>query len=242
MARIREEAEKPRLWQRLFLPIRVKIPIHAMALLLVAGFAVYLYQANRPTILIEQKKMPESAPFKSKPESESMPSRKPQSAAGERQKETDAITPSASGDVGGLKRDENVSQELAKRKMADLKSAKVAGSITADYELVLTPQKPFEEMEKLSPKLEVLVKKLGGEYLQPEPRADGLKQNSLREPQIVWLLIPEDRYGSFKTDLSALGKIEPELKTENAPSEPRSSTETSPMLRIKLTLRSVDKP
>ncbi len=48
MTRVREEAERPRLWQRLFLPISVKIPIHAAALLLVGGFAVVLYQANMP--------------------------------------------------------------------------------------------------------------------------------------------------------------------------------------------------
>ncbi|MCI0530079.1 MAG: DUF2275 domain-containing protein, partial [Nitrospira sp.] len=48
MARIREEADRPSLWQRLFLPIRIKIPIHTMAILLVGGLAVYLYQVNKP--------------------------------------------------------------------------------------------------------------------------------------------------------------------------------------------------
>jgi hypothetical protein len=247
MTRIREEAEKPRLWQRLFLPMRVKIPIHAMALLLVAGFAVYLYQANRPMILMEQNKMPESVPSRS----ESMPREELQSAAGERQKEMDEIQPSVPGSDGELKRDENTAQELlSKRKMSDLKSAKPAapaasalGSIQAvRYELIFTPKEPFNDIKTLSAKLEALVRQAGGEYIQPEQRTDGLKQNFRQESQIVWLVIPENRYGRFKTDLSSLGKIGSEIKAEAAPSEPRSSAEISAMIRIKLTIHSTENP
>ncbi len=43
MSRIHEE-EKPNLWSRLFFPLEIKIPIQAVSLLLVCGFAVFLYQ------------------------------------------------------------------------------------------------------------------------------------------------------------------------------------------------------
>jgi hypothetical protein len=171
-----------------------------------------------------------------------VPRREPQSAAGERQKETDEIKPAAPESKGTLKRDENVPQEFfAKRKTSDLKSAQAVAPTAPAYELTLIPQKPFEGMDKLSPKIEALVKQSGGEY-QYESRADGLKQNSFQEPQTVWLLIPEDRYDRFKNDLSGLGKIESELKTENAPPTPRSSAESLSKLRIKLTIRSAEKP
>lgn len=237
MARIRQEAEKPRLWQHLFLPIRVKIPIHAMALLLIAGLAVYLYQADRSSI--------------SKDQSFKTPGVPPMGFVGERTKEIDKLATTAPDSGKELKRDESVSDEpIAKRKLADEKSAKAAaptardtGSIqAARYELTLTPKEPLAGMNALTTKLEVLVKRAGGQYLQLERKDDGLKQNFRPDPQIVWLAIPEDRYGRFKTDLAALGKIESEIKAESAASEPRSSAETSAMLRIKLTVRSSVKP
>lgn len=43
MARIHEE-QKPSFWSRLFFPLPVKIPIQAVSLLLVCGFAVFVYQ------------------------------------------------------------------------------------------------------------------------------------------------------------------------------------------------------
>lgn len=250
MACIREEAERPRLWQRLFLPMRIKIPIHAMALLLVAGLAVYLYQANQPL----QKEMMKSVPSKSEPMSEQelkAPAAPPSESVGQRQKEMDEVTTGSQDRGKALQRDEPASPEpLAKRKMSDLKSAKAAAPTTpasapvqaAQYELTFTPKEPLGGLKALSPKLEALVKQVGGEYLQPEERSDSLKRNLLPEPQTVWLVIPVDRYGLFKTELSALGKIESERKAEDAPSAPRSSNETSSMLRIRLTVRSTEKP
>ena len=61
MARIREANQKPSLWRRLFLPLMIKIPIHAMAIFLVAGLAVYLYQANMP-VQTEVARMEPSGP------------------------------------------------------------------------------------------------------------------------------------------------------------------------------------
>lgn len=254
MARIREETERPHLWQRLFLPMRIKIPIHALALLLVGGLAVYLYQANQLPPKADQKEMTRSVPSKSEPMSQQelkSPAAPSSASAGQRQKEADEVTAGTAATGKALRRGETASPEsLAKRKMSDLKSAKAAAPMApasapvqaVQYELIFTPQKPLEGTKALAPKLEVLVKQVGGEYLQSEERADGLKRNLLLEPQTVWVVIPEDRYGQFKTELSALGKIESELKAEGAPSAPRSSSEAFSMLRIKLTIRSTEKP
>jgi hypothetical protein len=62
MARIREEAAEPTLWERLFQPLRIKIPLHATALLLVVGLTVYLYQANHSVQKLSQSIPSETVP------------------------------------------------------------------------------------------------------------------------------------------------------------------------------------
>jgi len=63
MARVRAEAAGPALWERLFQPLRMKIPLHAAGLLLVVGLAVYLYQANGPAQMERVQSIPpEAAP------------------------------------------------------------------------------------------------------------------------------------------------------------------------------------
>ena len=44
MARVREAANPPSLWERLFLPLRIKIPLEATAVGLIAVLAAYIYQ------------------------------------------------------------------------------------------------------------------------------------------------------------------------------------------------------
>src|SRR5262245_31166478 len=44
MARVREAAHQPSLWERLFLPFRIKIPLQATAVVLIAVLAAYIYQ------------------------------------------------------------------------------------------------------------------------------------------------------------------------------------------------------
>src|SRR5262245_13877280 len=47
MARVREAAHPPSLWERLFLPFRIKIPLQATAVVLIAVLTAYIYQ-NEP--------------------------------------------------------------------------------------------------------------------------------------------------------------------------------------------------
>ena len=44
MAEVRETANSPRLWERLLVPLRIRIPLQATAVVLIAVLAVYLYQ------------------------------------------------------------------------------------------------------------------------------------------------------------------------------------------------------
>src|SRR5215475_2299171 len=44
MARVREAEHSPSLWKRLFLPLRIKIPLQATAVVLIALLAAYIYQ------------------------------------------------------------------------------------------------------------------------------------------------------------------------------------------------------
>ena len=44
MAEVREAANPPRLWERVFLPLRIKIPLQATAVVLIAVLAAYIYR------------------------------------------------------------------------------------------------------------------------------------------------------------------------------------------------------
>ena len=48
MAKVREAANPPSLWERLLLPLRIHIPLQAAALVLVAVLAAYIYQKEEP--------------------------------------------------------------------------------------------------------------------------------------------------------------------------------------------------
>ncbi|WDT76833.1 MAG: DUF2275 domain-containing protein [Candidatus Manganitrophus sp.] len=62
MARVREEGAEPTLWERLFQPLRIKLPLHATGLLLVVGLAVFLYRSNEPMEQMVQSIPSEAAP------------------------------------------------------------------------------------------------------------------------------------------------------------------------------------
>jgi hypothetical protein len=64
MAQVREEAEEPTLWRRLFFPLHIKVPVQAMAVLLVSGLAVYIYMtAERSQVEILQDQAASRAPM-----------------------------------------------------------------------------------------------------------------------------------------------------------------------------------
>lgn len=59
MAYVRETAAQPPFWQRLFLPLRIKLPIHTAALILVSILAAYVYHKEpqqRPLKIAEAER------------------------------------------------------------------------------------------------------------------------------------------------------------------------------------------
>lgn len=91
MARIRKEAQ-PTLWETLFQPLQIKLPLHATALLLVVGLAVYLYQADEPI----QKEIALSGPSESTPPVPQSAPAEPKSIDPQREASAPASSPPAS--------------------------------------------------------------------------------------------------------------------------------------------------
>jgi hypothetical protein len=214
MARVREEAEKEPLWERLFLPVRIKIPLHATALLVVIGLAVYLYEANLPV----QRELARPVPSDSLPSSAEELSK----AKKDNQPETEALRPDrfaggASGEARGSLR--SLPEKMQENLEAKAASPQGVGQATAGaeaYEIVLTPAEPLEGNGDLADKVNELVKKVGGAYLKPAERSKKIGSSSRSEAEAVWLGIPADRYGQFRDELSSLGKIAPETKRSSS--------------------------
>ncbi len=63
MAKVREEGQgKKRILQRLFYPLHVKLPLEAVAALLVVGLALYIYRDISPEMRLAKAPMEESSP------------------------------------------------------------------------------------------------------------------------------------------------------------------------------------
>ena len=251
MAHIREEAERPRLWHRLFMPIGVKIPIHATALLLVGGFAVYIYQTSQPPemqLAKSQRAKTETTVrtdllLEEKDVQSFMSPAPPFALSDQRAKVADEVGES-------LKRSEKAGREElgslryrrrqavpSKEPTATLAHPSRAPSVrTADYEFVLTPRKTSKDIRVLREQLIDLVKQVQGEYVQTKRRAKKLEQDLPLEPQTIWINLSEDKFDQFKTELAALGKIE--LVSRALSSEDRPALKLRSQLRIKITILS----
>ena len=76
MARVKEEAEvKQRIWQRLFLPAHIKLPLEAIAVIFLAVGAIYIFKSMQPQMQLakipketrEMAPAPATAPTKEAP-------------------------------------------------------------------------------------------------------------------------------------------------------------------------------
>jgi hypothetical protein len=252
MTRVREEAERPRLWQRLFFPISVKIPLHAAALLLVGGFAVVLYQANRPPEmqLTKSLRVEQEAAFRKELKTE------------KKEKDFESSTsPAASLALsepkakfadevaGALKRpqeslredrpfpgDRRMRERAAEEYMATPAHPRRALSVRpADYEFVLVPGKTLGGTRGVREKLDGLVKRLQGEYDQTKKEEVKKKMRDLvLVPQIIWLTLSKNRLEQFKVGLTSLGRVE--SKSHITSLEDRSADKARAQLRIKITV------
>jgi hypothetical protein len=115
MARVMEEAGKKRgFLRKFFFPIHIKIPLQAMATLLIAVLAAYIYQKNEPEMKPRNSlSVPFSESQKGPAKTESLKSPKPPETTKEAEslkfnKPTVAVTPSISDPGGNLhKKDES---------------------------------------------------------------------------------------------------------------------------------------
>jgi anti-sigma factor RsiW len=245
MGRVREEADRPSLFRRLFLPMRIKIPIHALALLLVGGIAVYLYQTHQRVQSVATKSIP-SAPEQMASQEQNAPA-----APQPERKESFAPLPmekklkeNAMDEAGRATAKTGKMEEAAGGIVAATPPAKVA----ADYKLIVTAQGQFNDAKLMNSKLEELAKQMGGKYIGPNETVGGREPDTDHRTETVWIVIPADRYDRFKAELAALGKINEETRTalsspeSAAPSAPRLSGEIPSSLLIQLTLRPADNP
>lgn len=245
MGRVREEAERPSLIRRLFLPMHVKIPIHALALLLVGGIAVYLYQTLPAIRPVETQPTP-STPEPTLRQEQNIPA-PPQTGS----KESFAPLPmekkfkeNAMDEAGRATAKTGKLEETA----GGIASARIPAKFAADYKLNFTARGQFSDAKLINSKLEELAKHLGGKYIRPGDKIGALERDALQRTETVWIVIPADRYDRFKTELAALGKIEEDTRT--APPSPESAAHSAPpphaepplFLKIQLTLRPADNP
>jgi len=249
MAHVREEAERPSLWHRLFIPIGVKIPIHATALLLVGGFAVYIYQTSQPPemqlaksqqakteatvrkdLLSEEK---DAQSFMS-PASSFAPSDQRAKVADEIGESLKRSEKAGREELGSLRFRSRQASRAKESTVTLAHPSRALSAQAADYEFVLTPRKTSEDIRILREQLIDLVKQVQGEYVQTKRRAKKLEQDLPLESQTIWINLSEDKFDQFKTELAALGKIE--LVSRALSSEDRPALKLRSQLRIKITI------
>jgi anti-sigma factor RsiW len=240
MARVREEAERPNLFQRLFRPFHIKIPIHALALLIIGGIAVYLYQTHRPVVPVATESTP-SLPETSAERKSNAPAAPPSKA-----KESFASPPperkleeKRADELGRMKSSTGAMEEAAG------KSSALSSAIAAppDYRLTVTVQGKYEDSRTRNSKLQELVNRLGGKYISPDRRSATAERDQSLRSKVIWVSIPADRFDRFKTELAAIGRID-QVSGRGAPS-PESAAPSVPAplakpgssLRIELTFR-----
>ncbi|MFQ5779641.1 MAG: anti-sigma factor family protein [Nitrospiria bacterium] len=231
MNRIRKENQKPTLWHALFYPIRIKIPLHATALLLIAGLAVYLYQIDQPL----QRMVDREEPALEKKErllepSENRPkfrndittkNLRRESSLQEKTKESNeaidlrkrAVSPPASDIAESDKKDLRAQSELTEKVVS-----------FSDVMLTLLFDGPADKEEQFLQKIADLARGLGGEPIQQELKASATGRASFR--------IPRKHYGRFKEEIAVLMRIESETDISssrrlNPPPSPLSEAEKS---------------
>jgi anti-sigma factor RsiW len=270
MARIKAEADRPSLWQRLFLPLRIKIPVHALTILLVGGLVFYLYQANKP-VQVEVAKIPPPAYI---PPSQEDRAQAPAAPIQPGSIALDEVGPARRAEV---KREKKAAMPPAAQEsqklnqpaegLADIQVPQaeevVSEAPTAQVELTLVPHASSQGKEALLHQVEDLVKKVGGQSARRQDSPDksspgglGLQKGRIGQQTALWVIIPEDRYAQLKTELSALGSIQAERKplppptpftppaasSPGAASELKAFSQTPSKVRILLILQLPEKP
>ncbi len=232
MVQVREMAGEPSFWERFFLPLRMKLPIHAAALLLIGVFAVYFYQSER----LEKK---EPATFRQDLQLEDKNERAkvaepPARPSVSRQPKAEVADESASAD---LKPAPEVRERVA-RSLA-LEAGSAVGELAAYYELVIKLRAASGEIQAMRDQLASLRKQAESEALSTQAERESLDRmaplaKKRAKPETLWLTIPQSRYDQFKKELSNLGTIESESQTPSTKKDLPSKSDAP--LRVKITI------
>ncbi|WDT70926.1 MAG: DUF2275 domain-containing protein [Candidatus Manganitrophus sp.] len=265
MARVREEGAGPTLWERLFQPLRIKIPLHATGLLLVVGLAVFLYRANEPMEQMAQSIPSEAAPtLKQAPpaieEPKSIDITGPPAEPSEQLLSDSPQAPPAELDQMAPLRQEDRSasapapaQEMMAFKEAELGKAKSETSASAGTPLPNTGEQQMAEVlpkrESPSPPDILLTLLTRGKADGPMDLSAKVKEIVERSGGTLHLSAERDEPGNdkprFRLDLprSEYNRFKAELTqvgeiiSESQPSSPPPQAEAKPssLMRIELT-------
>jgi anti-sigma factor RsiW len=231
MTQIRAEAEGPTLWARLFFPFKVKIPLHAMGLLVI-GLAVYFYQASEPI----KNRMTSSLPSEAPPAFKQAPPKGAETTESQLKKGApagaDRFAPSperksladpnqalpAEGDrLESSKREAPAGspapQGLMKSKESRSEMSPSAGAVSQDRAILSEPVSPDVVLALSSTGAAEETAMLTSRIKQAAERSDGkvialIKDEGGEETQLnFWLNLPKSEYRRFKSELSKIGTI-----------------------------------
>lgn len=236
MAQVREEVARPSLWERIFQPFSIKVPIHATAVVLVGILAVYLYQKGEAP----QREMSKSVPAESEMTlrqdfKESDAQSAPTAAAPMALSQEKAELADEVGAAGALSSRDRPAGEMRASSMRRVEMAQKSAVQAGQYELTLAPQTFAEGGRDLRQRVDELVEQFQGQVMQPRDAIKKLEQDSpgQSEPETLWITLPASEYQRFKTELASLGRVQEFKVTPAEPFEPAMGTK---QLRIQITI------
>ncbi len=234
MAQVREEAARPSLWERIFQPLSIKIPIHATAVVLVGILAVYLYQKSEAP----QRELSKSVPAESEmalrqdlKESDVQPA--PRAAAPMALSQDKAELADEVGAGGAFSSRDRPLEEMRASSMRRAEMAKKSAVQVGQYELALAPQTFAQGGKDLRQRVDELVKKFQGQIIQPRDAIKKMKQDSPIQPETLWITLPATEYQRFKTELATLGRVK---ESKVVPADPAAPAMGTKRLRIRITI------
>ncbi len=217
MAQVREEAAGPSLWERIFQPFNIKIPIHATAVVLVGILAVYLYQKSEAPQRELSKSLPAESEmalwqdFKERDAQQAPRAAAPMALSQKKAELADKVV----GAVGALRSRDKALEEMRAAPMRRAESAKKPAAKAGQYRLALGPRAFAPGGKDLRQQLDELVKKFQGQVIQPLDVVKKMKQDAPSQPKTIWITIPATDYQRFKSELATLGMVQ-ESKVEPA--------------------------
>ncbi len=234
MAQVREEAAGPSVWERIFQPFSIKIPVHATAVVLVGVLAVYLYQKSE----VPQRELSKSVPAESEMVlrqdlKESDAQIAPRAAAPMALSQEKAELADEVGAADALSSRDRPLEEMRASSLRRAEMAQKPPAQAGQYELALAPQTFAKGGKDLRQRVDELVKKFHGRIIQPADTISKMKKDSPVQPETLWITLPATAYQLFKTELASLGRVQESKVTPTGPSEPATGAKR---LRIQITI------